>query len=423
MFNFPVCSIMPAQSTYAFKARDSSGAVVSGSLVAGSAEEVGAKLRSEGKYVLSVQENAMRAGETLDERQLRRNEAAKRVKREDVIAFCQQLSVMLETGVPLSEALDAFCQQTPRKEFRDVLSVLRDDIYAGEKFSAAMAKWPRVFPNMMISLMKASEASGTMAVMLGRIGMYLSKERRTAKQIKGALAYPVFMMCTGLALTVFLMAFVLPKFAKIYEMRSATLPTPTRVLLGMSNFVTTEYLIYAPTLLVLGIALTVFLSQPVGRRTCDWLRLHAPIVRRMYGQLYITRAARTMATLLASGVNLLDIIAICRGVTNNYYYDVLWSNMEQGVRDGLQISDAVFACAFLPKNIASMISSGERSGRLAEVMERIAAFSEEELDAAVKQVTSFIEPLMIVLMGVVVGGVAMALLLPIFSMGKVMSGG
>jgi len=414
---------MPAQSTYAFRARDSSGSVISGSIVAMSAEEVGARLRAEGKYVLSVQDDALRVAAALDEKQIRRNEAAKRVKREDVISFCQQLSVMLETGVPLTEALDAFCQQTPRKEFRDVLAVLRDDIYSGEKFSTAMAKWPRVFPGMMISLMKASEASGTMAMMLGRIGAYLSKERRTAKQIKGAMGYPVFMMLTGVSMTIFLMAFVLPKFAKIYEMRSATLPAPTRVLLGISSFVTTKYMYYGPALAVLSVIILVMLNRPAGKHACDWLRLKFPILRKMYGQLYITRAARTMATLLASGVNLLDIISICRGVTNNHYYDILWSRMEQGVRDGKQMSDAIFECAFIPKNVASMINSGERAGRLAEVMEKIAAFSEEELDASVKQVTSYIEPLMIIFMGVVVGGVAMALLLPIFSMGKVMSGG
>jgi type IV pilus assembly protein PilC len=392
-------------------------------MVATTAEDVGTRLRAEGKYVLSVQDNALRVAAALDEQQFRRNEAAKRVKREDVISFCQQLSVMLETGVPLSEALGAFCQQTPRKEFRAVLAVVRDDIYSGEKFSVAMAKWPRVFPHMIVSLMKASEASGTMATMLGRIGEYLAKERRTAKQIKGAMAYPCFMMLTGLALTIFLMAFVLPKFARIYEARSASLPAPTRVLLGVSDFVTTKYLLYGPVLVVLGIAAVIFLSRPLGRRCCDWVRLHAPILRRMYGQLYITRAARTMATLLASGVNLLDIIDICRGVTSNYYYDRLWARMEQGVREGLQISDAAFAFDFIPKNIASMINAGERSGRLADVMERIASFTEEELDAAVKQVTSFIEPLMIIFMGIVVGGVAMALLLPIFSMSKVMAGG
>lgn len=413
---------MSALSTYAFRARDSKGEIVTGQMSASSAAEVGARLRAEGKYVLSVDDRALRATAELDTDQIRRNEAAKRIKREDVIAFCQQLSVMLETGVPLAESLDAFCVQVKRREFRQVLEVIRDDIHSGEPFSRTMAKWPRVFPGMMVSLMKASEASGTMALMLGRVGEYLAKERRTLKQIKGALAYPLFMMFSGVAITVFLVAFVLPRFAKIYAQRSASLPTPTKILLAISEFVTQEYLIYGPTLFVVVVSLLVWIKRPSGRRTLDWIKLHTPILRVMFGQLYLTRAARTMATLLSAGVNLLDIIDLCRGVTRNVYYDALWSRMEQGVRDGKQMSEAVFESKIIPPNVASMIASGERSGRLAQVMERIAGFSEEELDAAVKQVTAYIEPCMIIFMGLMVGGVAMALLLPIFSMGKVLSG-
>jgi type IV pilus assembly protein PilC len=414
---------MPVQSTYAYKARDAAGNVITGSLAAATAEEVGARLRAEGKYVLMVQDHAAKLTAAMDERSFRRRQTARNVRREDVIAFCQQLSVMLETGVPLSEALDAFCQQTPSKSFKIVLASLRDAIYGGDQFSAAMARWPGVFPTMMVSLMKASEASGTMAMMLGRVGGYLAKERRTARQIKGALGYPLFMMGTAVVMTIFLMAFVLPRFAKIYEMRSAQLPAPTRVLLGISHFITSQYWYYGPALAVGGIGLILWLQHRSGRQVVDWLKLNAPVLKRMFGQLYITRAARTMSTLLSSGVNLIDIINICRGVTNNLYYERLWNVMEEGVREGRQISDAVFAAPFISRNVASMIASGERSGRLAEVMERIAAFSEEELDAAVKQMTSYIEPCMILFMGVLVGGVAMALLLPIFSMGKVMAGG
>jgi type IV pilus assembly protein PilC len=392
-------------------------------MTAGSADEVGTRLRAEGKYVVAVQENSMRVEAALDERQIRRNEAAKRVRREDVIAFCQQLSVMLETGVPLSEALDSFMHQTQRREFKQVVASLRDDIHGGEQFSVAMAKWPRVFPTMIVSLMKASEASGTMSMMLGRVAEYLNKERRTARQVKGALGYPMFMMGTAVLMTVFLMTFVLPRFAKIYEMRSAQLPAPTRVLLGISQFFTEQYMFYLPALATLIVGGYFWFRLPSGRRVVDWLRLNAPILRTIYGQLYITRASRTMATLMSSGVNLIDIIQICRGVTRNAQYDAMWTRMESDVREGKQISDTIFATPFIPRNIASMISSGERSGRLAQVMERIAAFSEEELDSAVKQATSFIEPVMIVFMGLVVGGVAVALLLPIFSMGKVMAGG
>lgn len=414
---------MPAQSTYTYKARDSNGAVVTGSMVASSADDVSARLRAEGSFVFEVEENPMRAVPELDEQQIRRSEAAKSVKREDVISFCQQLSVMLDTGVPLAEALDSFCQQTPRKEFRGVLEVLRDDIHSGEPLSAAAAKWPRVFPGMMISLMRASEASGTMATMLGRVGDYLAKERRTAKQIKGALSYPIFMMISGIAMTVFLMSFVLPRFARIYDQRAATLPTPTRILLGLSEFVTTQYMWYGPVLTAVIVALVIWVKKPSGRRVCDWIRLHCPGVRGMFGHLYITRTTRTMATLMAAGVNLLDIIDICRGVTGNVYYAELWDSMEDGVRKGQQISDATFACSFIPPNVSSMIAAGERSGQLSKVMERIAEFSQEELDSTVKQVTAFIEPVMIMFMGVVIGGLALALLLPIFSMGKVMAGG
>lgn len=414
---------MPAQSTYSFRARDAAGAVISGTMVASNADEVGRRLRTDGKFVLDVQDKPMRADMALDREQILRNEAVKRVRREDVIAFCQQLSVMLETGVPLAEALNAFQRQTARREFRQVLTRLSDDICSGETFSAAMGKWPRVFPSMMVSLMKASEASGTMAMMLGRVGGYLAKERRTAKQIKGALGYPLFMMLSGVLLTVFLMAFVLPRFARIYDARAASLPTPTKILLAISNFLTTEYLIYGPVAIGLLSGLIVFCHTRGGRRIIDWGKLNMPPLRTMFGQLYITRATRTMGTLLAAGVNLLDIIDICRGVVTNSYYGDLWDDMENRVREGQQMSDAIFRAPFIPPNVASMVASGERSGRLPEVMDRIAEFSEEELDAAVKQATSYIEPMMIIIMGIVIGGVALALLLPIFSMGRVMTGG
>ena len=155
----------------------------------------------------------------------------------------------------------------------------------------------------------------------------------------------------------------------------------------------------------------------------DWLRLHTPVLRGMYKQLYLTRMARTMSTLLHAGVNLLDIIDICRGVTNNVYYDELWQRMENDVRAGRQMSETLAGSPIIAPQVASMMAAGERSGRLAQVMERLAEFAEQELDSAVKVATSYVEPVMIIFMGILVGGIAMALLLPIFSMGKVMSGG
>jgi type IV pilus assembly protein PilC len=408
-------------STYSYRARDAKGEIVTGYMSGPSADDVGHRLRADGHIVLEVQDRPLRAEVSVEE--IRRSEAARGVRREDVIGFCQQISVMLETGVPLSEALEALQQQAQGAQMRAVLTSLREEVYAGVPLSTALSRWPRAFPRMMISLVKASEVSGTMALMLGRIGEYLAKERRTARQVRGALGYPIFMAATGLAMTVLLVAFVLPRFARIYEQRAATLPGPTRVLIAVSNFVTGWWEVYLPLAAVSAVALALWLRRPSGRLAADWLRLHVPVLRRMYGQLYLTRAARTISTLLAAGVNLLDIIDICRGVTSNRLYDRLWDDMEQGVRDGRQMSHAAAASPLIPPAVASMIASGERSGRLAGVMGRIAEFAEEELDATVKTVTSFIEPIMILIMGALVGGIALALLLPVFSMGKIMTGG
>lgn len=414
---------MPAQSTFAYRAREADGRIVSGTMSAADAREVGNRLRADGKYLLDVDDRPMRGEVRLDAWQIRRNEAARRVRRDDVIAFCEQLSVMLDTGVPLAEALDAFQAQTRSREFKVVLEVLREDIYAGETFSDAASKWPRVFPTVMTSLLRASEASGTMALMLGRVGSYLAKERKTVRQIKGALAYPAFMMGAALMLSLFLMLVILPKFAAIYEGRSATLPAATTVLLTISRFLVEEWKLYLP---IVGGTLTagaVFVRRPTGRRTLDWLRLNVPILKSMYEKLYVTRASRTMGTLLQAGVGLLDIIAIVRGVTNNDVFDGVWDQMEADIRDGKRMSDSFAECRYIPPNVSSMVASGERSGRLGDVMDRIAEFSEQELDNAVRQVTAYIEPIMIICMGTVVGGVAIALLLPIFRMGQVMSGG
>ncbi len=184
-------------------------------------------------------------------------------------------------------------------------------------------------------------------------------------------------------MTVFLMAFILPKFVKIYEARSASLPRPTKVLIAISEFVTHDYLLYAPVLLVLLVATAIITHRPIGRRWLDWLRLNLPVVGSMYRQLYLTRAARAMSTLLEAGVGLLDIIEICRGVTGNVYYGELWDRMDATVREGKRMSESVMESPLFPPNVASMIASGERSGRLADVMRRIADFAEEELDATV----------------------------------------
>jgi type IV pilus assembly protein PilC len=174
---------------------------------------------------------------------------------------------------------------------------------------------------------------------------------------------------------------------------------------------------------VLLAAVLVWRRRPSGRKFGDWCRLNLPLLRSLYGHMYVSRTARTMSTLLGAGVNVLDVIDICRGVTGNVYWDRLWDAMERGVREGRQLSEIVVQHPLIPANVASMIGAGERSGRLPEVMERVAEFEEEELDTSVGAVTTFIEPMMIVVMGALIGGIAIALLLPILTQHRYLMGG
>lgn len=396
--------------------------MIAGSMPAADPHEVSRRLRAEGRTVVSVTARSGRDEDRLDSAQIRRDHGAKSIRRDDVVVFCEQMSVMLETGVPLAEALGAYCAQVRRPEQRAVFEALRADLMHGETFSTAAQRWPGVFPGIMISLLRASEASGTLGMMLGRIARYLRKERQTARQIRGAVAYPAFMVGAALVLSAFLVVVILPKFATIYAGKAAALPGPTRALLAVSEFAGTQWKWYLPLAVGAMIAAWVFARRPTGRRWIDWLRVNLPVLGRLYRKLYISRACRTMGTLLAANVSLLDIIELVRGVTNNSEFDRIWDRVERDVREGRHLSDAFVESGYIPSNVSTMITSGERSGRLAEVMDRLAEFADQELDAEVKQVTAFIEPVMIMIMGVVIGGVALALLLPIFRMGSVMAG-
>jgi type IV pilus assembly protein PilC len=411
-----------SDSTFAFRARTASGEQVSGSIVARNREDVADHLRDEGLFITSINSNPIGSLTSEDIEQIRTNQRTRRISREDVVSFAQQLSVMIETGVPLPEGLEAIARQTRRKEFREVIESVHDEVCGGAALSEALARWPRIFPGVMVSLLRAAELSGTTALMLSRVSDYLGRELRTRRQVRGALLYPGFMLGAGLLVVVFLVTFILPRFAKIYEMRSASLPTPTRILLSIGEFVSTGYLIYGPVLVGVLIGMLLFRRSGTGRRFLDWMKLRLPVLRSIHVNLYVTRSTRTMSTLLSAGVNLMDVIQSCRTITRNIVFDKVWDDMEEHVRDGRRLSVAFEESNCVPANIASMIAAGERSGRLPEVMERVAEYSEEELDLAIKKSTSLIEPLMIIFMGLLVGAVAIALLLPIFRMSSIVAG-
>jgi len=407
--------------TYQYKARDERGRPVSASVQAANEFDARRAVQRDGSVVTEI----ALVEEVVNVDEIRTRFAARRVKRDEVIALTSQLGVMLETGVPLSHALDAFIEQSRRRSRRANLAPVMIDVAAriagGEPFSRALNRFPRVFPRLMISLMEAAEVSGSMGAMLGRISGYLGKERKIVKQIKGALAYPILMLSLAFGITAFLVTWVLPRFAKIYESREAALPTVTRIILNISNFTTAHWkpLVAGAVALVIGAA--VFRTTKFGRRCIDRFKIGAPVIGPMFTLFYLTRATRTLGTLLAAGVPVLEAVRIVRGVTGNVLWQDLWTSIEETVTAGRRMSEVLLVSNLVPPSAAQMLAAGEDSGRLSQVMARVAETSEDDLDNAVKTATQLIEPAMIIIMGATIGFVAIALLLPIFSVASTMS--
>lgn len=414
---------MAADITWSWKARTAGGDVQSGTMTAPSASEVSRRLRGDGRFVLSVEEGLAGSGAPeIDVDAVRRRELVRRVGREEAIAFCQQLSIMLQTGVPMDEALKSMKQGAGRREFGIVLDGIRNEVCSGGRLSDAVARWPRVFPKIVVSLLRASEVSGTTPEMLDRAGKYLAGERRVLRQVRGALAYPAIMMITAIGLSCFLVLFVLPRFATVFAGREASLPLATKMLLGLSETALGHWQIILPSLVAVVTGAMFAARLPSVRTFLDHVKLGVPVIGPIIRSLHLARAARTMSTLLRGGVHVLDIIRIGREVTTNVVWERLWDRIDQGVRDGQLISHGIAGSNLVPSTVSSMIASGERSGKLPDVMERIAEFAEEDLEQRIKTATSFIEPVMVIAMGLIVGGVAIALLLPIFKMSQVVGG-
>jgi len=355
----------------------------------------------------------------------KRHHTAK-VKQSELILFTTQLSVMLDSGVVLSDALDAIAEQAEQGTFRVIVMDVAEAVKSGENFSKALAAYPKTFNSMFISMVKASEASGEMVQMLIVLSSYLSFEYETRKRIKGALTYPFIMALMAVAATGTLMFFVLPRFMKIYEARGAALPKITQILVAFSKMLGNFQLITAvlTVLILASMGLYYWAGTLTGRRAIDFIKIHTPVLGTMFIDTVITRSMRIMATMLNTGVNLLDAIKVVQSSCENYYFQRLWAGTDEKIRDGYQLSESILisqGSQLIAPGIIQMIRAGEKSGKLGSVCDKISAFYEKKLEASIKNVMALIEPLMITILGAIIGTIAIALLLPVFRISSVIA--
>ena len=403
--------------TFAYTARDSAGAAASGTIDAASVAEVGQLLRAEGKYPVSVRPaDQVTAGDAgMPDRGIR-------ISRADVIQIATQLSIMVETGVTLSEGLECIASQSHKPNVKKLVADLSLQVQGGGDFSSALARHPRSFPRLFVALIKAAEKSGMLGKLLIRATTYLRDEQETVRRVKGALTYPAIMLSFAVSTTIFLLVFVMPKFTTIYAAKSAALPMPTRILMGLSDFIVGHWIALLAGVAVTGVAGFYYLRTQQGSRLRDWLLLRIPLLGPMFRKLHLSRGLRMLGTMAGSGVNLMDCVATAHDLCANSYFRDLWTRVGEQIQVGKQLSEPLFESDLVPRGVSQMLHSGEKSGKLAFVMEQVAGFAEQELKEQIADLTRYIEPLMIMLMGLIIGGVALALLLPIFSISKVMAG-
>lgn len=416
-------TIAAMQNRFAYQARDQRGQLVQGFVSALTLLDATKSLRAEGKYIVDIK--PARAGAEsiapISTQAAAAPGSGVRVKREEVIHFTMQLSVMVDTGVPLSEALIGLSEQSVSENFAAVLKSIVQEVNGGKDFSATLEKYPRIFPRYYVCLVRASEISGTMGPMLRKLSEYLLSQRETAKRVKGALIYPAFMFVMSIGVTIFLLTAVLPKFTAIFASRKAALPMPTQILMGVSHSLIYYWYAWVGGAALVSTLLWLILRTEAGQRAFDWLKLHVPIFGPMFHKLYLSRSLSTMGTMITAGVQMLDCLTIVRDVSDNRYYSELWEEVRLRVQNGQQLSEPLLKSTLVPKSVSQMIHSGEKTGELPNVLGRISAYMEEDLRTAIKTATQFIEPVMIGLMGILIGGVAIAMLMPILTISRVMS--
>ncbi len=401
---------------YAYQVRDAGGSSSSGVLTAASAQEASRVLRNEGNVIIDLYEQRSSVLPSAVGRTSR-----KRARRDDVIFFASQLAVMVDTGVPLPDALDGIAEQTAAEGFRAVLQDVSEQVKSGTDFSAALAKYPRVFGRLFVAMVKASEASGTLGRMLQRISKYLEHQRQVRKRVKGALVYPAALLGFCLLVVIGMLTFVLPRFEQVYAGRQAVLPTPTRALLGLSHFLIDQYLLLLAGVAAAVLAGWLFFRSPGGQVALDRARLGMPVLGKIYHRACTARSLRTLSTLVATGVGVLESMEITAEVSGNVFFHRMWRRLRDRLREGAALSQEMAQEELVPRCICQMVSAGEQSGKLPQVLDRVAGFCEEDLESSVRTATSLIEPAMIIIMGFIVGGIAIALLLPVFRLSQVVA--
>ncbi|HEX5521178.1 MAG TPA: type II secretion system F family protein [Longimicrobiaceae bacterium] len=391
---------------FVYSARTATGELQSGEINLPSRDEVVGYLRRQRLIPITVRPKAKEISFTI----------GSGVKTREVVIFTRQFATMINAGLPLVQSLSILAEQTENKKFAEIITAVLQDIESGQTLADSMRRHPQVFTDLYVNMVAAGEAGGILDTILNRLAVFLEKNDALMRKIKGAMTYPAVMLFVVIIATTVLLWKVVPVFADIFQSAGMALPTPTRVVLAVSEFLQSYILFLFLGAIAAGFLVARYYRTPSGKLVIDRLLLRLPVLGSLIRKAAVSRFTRTLGTLVSSGVSILDGLEITARTSGNRVIHDAVMGSRASIAGGATISEPLKESGVFPPMVVQMINVGEQTGGLDEMLSKIADFYDDEVDAAVAALTSVLEPIMIVVMGIVIGGMVVAMYMPMFDM-------
>jgi type IV pilus assembly protein PilC len=339
-----------------------------------------------------------------------------KVKEKDIIVFCRQFSTMIDAGLPIIQCLDILQSQQENPTFRKMIKAIKESVESGTTLADSLKRYPQHFDSLFVNMVAAGEAGGILDVILKRLSAYLEKAARLKRKVKGAMVYPAITIFVAIIVVTVILVFVIPVFEKMFEEAGMALPGPTQVTIAISEFVKSKIHWIIIAVILFSVAFSRYYKTEKGRLVVDALALKMPVMGILIRKVSVAKFTRTMGTMLSSGVAILEALDIVARTAGNKVVENAIYSVRSGIAEGRTMADPLQTSGVFPSMVCQMIAVGESTGALDAMLEKIADFYDEEVDQAVENLTAMIEPMMIVFLGVVVGGLIVSMYLPIFNM-------
>ncbi|MBI3007920.1 MAG: type II secretion system F family protein [Candidatus Omnitrophica bacterium] len=400
---------------YTYKAKDISGKTIQATLEAQGQAFVVDAIRKKGLTIISIEESVEKKKKGIS------FAVKKKIKVDDLVVFARQLATMIDAGIPLVQGLDILSEQIEHKEFRNIVSRVRNDVETGSTLSEAIGRHPKVFSQLFINMVKAGESSGMLDDIMDRLAGYLEKSSALQRKISSALVYPAVVICMAFLITLILLLKVIPTFKEIFAGFGAKLPAPTLVLITISDALRSYFLLLLGVAVVLGFLISRYVRTEKGRLKYDQLMLDLPVFGILFKKVAVSKFTRTLSTLIKSGVSILAALEIVGKTAGNKVVENAVTDVRASIREGENIATPLAKSGVFPPMVVRMISVGEQTGELEKMLEKISDFYDEQVDSAVAGLTSMIEPLIIAFLGIVIGSIVIAMFMPIFKMSDIVN--